>query len=229
MATRRQVRFREDGAVIDSNGRHARTNKQEKCHSVLDALIKLDCQLSSAISIGDRPKTTLVLLARASLKFLEITGHGIPWLFAAAYFAYMDDGYTKIFSLNLFIALVFDLMVVGTLKVASRRQRPIYNKDDMFATVSVDKYSFPSGHATRAALLAFIFMYFNLPWIYMLIIRTWSIVLSISRIVLGRHHVFDVVAGVIIGAFEALIVLKYIWIDENKLKSILFKVNDFIH
>ncbi|KAK9403795.1 phospholipid phosphatase 6 [Crotalus adamanteus] len=54
--------------------------------------------------------------------------------------------------LNLLFALILDLVLVAAVKGLVKRRRPVYNKMDMFATVSVDKYSFPSGHATRAAM-----------------------------------------------------------------------------
>ena len=38
-----------------------------------------------------------------------------------------------------------------------RRRRPAYNVDDMPLTTGVDKFSFPSGHATRAVLLTVFF------------------------------------------------------------------------
>ncbi|VEL30145.1 unnamed protein product [Protopolystoma xenopodis] len=43
-------------------------------------------------------------------------------------------------------ALIFDLVIIGLLKLIFRRQRPSGNKpQDMRMTISVDSYSFPSG------------------------------------------------------------------------------------
>ncbi|KAJ6655440.1 hypothetical protein lerEdw1_005140 [Lerista edwardsae] len=53
------------------------------------------------------------------------------------------------------LALVLDVVLVAAVKGLVKRRRPAHNKMDMFATVSVDKYSFPSGHATRAAMELF--------------------------------------------------------------------------
>lgn len=47
-----------------------------------------------------------------------------------------------------------DVIIVLVLKIMFRRHRPSNNHMDMFLTVSVDQYSFPSGHATRAVMLA---------------------------------------------------------------------------
>lgn len=92
----------------------------------------------------------------------------------------------------------------------------------MFATVSIDKFSFPSGHATRAIAL---FVFFkSLPFTLAFPILVWSIAVCISRVLLGRHHVLDVFAGMIIGYIEASFVLwTYFGSETTKmLESYLF-------
>lgn len=228
MASRRTNARRGVEPVVSHPSDNAVANESKSKQNLFCELIEFDRQLSAAISIEGGPKTAGIILARAALKFLEITGHGVPWLIFTAFYAYKSSGYTKVFSVNVLTALILDLLIVGTLKLASRRQRPVYNKDDMFATVSVDRFSFPSGHATRAVLLAILFMHFNLLWAHEILLCTWAAVLSASRVVLGRHHASDVIAGVMIGALEAWIVLKYIWIDDNLLRTMLKYVDDLI-
>ena len=176
----------------------------------MDKLVRFDVQLSAFLSIGNMEPSPTKSIIRFSLKFLEITGHGIPWIAVAAFYVYSSTGSIQMFNANLLIALLFDLLIVGTMKLLVQRQRPSYNQDDMFATVSVDNYSFPSGHATRAMLLAVLFTQFDLQQKFVLLVQIWASILAFSRVVLGRHHVFDVMAGVIIGALEAWIALKYL-------------------
>ena len=53
---------------------------------------------------------------------------------------------------NLLLGFVLDLIMVGTVKGLVRRGRPVYNKEgDFVLVVSVDKFSFPSGHSSRCA------------------------------------------------------------------------------
>ena len=55
-------------------------------------------------------------------------------------------------------ALIMDIVVVAVVKAITRRRRPVANKDsEMFVAVSVDKFSFPSGHCTRAVMLSVLF------------------------------------------------------------------------
>ena len=82
----------------------------------------------------------------------QISCHGLPWLFLSLAGLYSIGG--PVF-LNLLLALLLDIAVVAVLKAFTRRRRPSYNVDDQYATVKlVDKFSFPSGHATRATMLA---------------------------------------------------------------------------
>lgn len=46
------------------------------------------------------------------------------------------------------------------------------------------------------------------------IVATWALITSISRVLLGRHFVFDVLAGIFLGILEALFVFRALD-DEN--------------
>ena len=227
MARRPDSNKSTEGTVTDNHSRNPYSKYKEE-GGIIQRIIQWDCEVSAAISIGGRPRKVSILLFVAVLKFLEVTGHGIPWLLGAFLYACKSTGYTQIFSINVFNALLFDLLIVGIVKVLSRRQRPVYNRDDMFATVSVDKYSFPSGHTTRAVSMALIFMYFDLPRSYTFSIFTWACMIGVSRVILGRHHVLDVVAGIAIGCFEAWVVLLFLWIDKDSLAIILSKIEQWL-
>lgn len=51
------------------------------------------------------------------------------------------------------------------------------------------------------------------------VVCSWAIATSASRVLLGRHYVFDVIAGACLGVFEALFVFYYL--NYSKLSSIL--------
>ena len=228
MARKRKAEEPIGDRVTTRHSHDATDSMLQRKGGILEKIVELDCQLSAAFSISGRPKTVGVKLITIALKFLEITGHGIPWIAGTVMFACKSKGYMRTFSINMLIALLLDLLIVGVIKVVSKRQRPVYNKDDMFATVSVDKYSFPSGHATRAVLLAILFAYIDLPWQYAISIGTWAFTIAVSRVILGRHHVLDVVAGVLIGISEALLMLLFIWMDEDSLKTTISEIDHWL-
>ncbi len=182
--------------------------KKEEGH--LARLESLDVNLSKRISIYSY--TTVGGYSRQILRtvllILEFSGHGIPWLCVPAFYVYTGSRELREFSFNLIIAMLFDLVVVGLIKVVVRRKRPSYNNHaDMYATVQVDKFSFPSGHTTRGVLAAAIFISILDNGVYDIALGLWAVILAVSRVVLGRHHITDVVAGMVIGLLEASVIL----------------------
>jgi len=132
-------------------------------------------------------------------------------------------------NLSLFSALVVDLIVIGSCKALFRRGRPMSNKDDMM-TILVDKYSFPSGHTTRAALLAcFLPLHFEIGLVGTGLVIVWALCVATSRILLGRHHVTDVVCGVIIGLIVYVLVERFLWLSQDQCMSIIRPMQEEIH
>lgn len=156
-------------------------------------------------------------LLRPLMKTLEWSCHGLPWIISAVY-VFLDATNPPLerVMLNLLCALFIDLVIVGVIKWIVRRKRPSYNRDDMFATVSVDKFSFPSGHATRAYMVTWFLLYhvkLAIPLRFLL--QVWCHAVGASRVVLGRHHITDVLAGFAIGYMEFLLIEK-IWISDEQ-------------
>jgi len=99
--------------------------------------------------------------------------------------------------------LLGEVAVVG-IKMVVRRQRPpgtgglIYRKTDPF--------SFPSGHAARATMLCLLAWHFG-PLAAFVGIVVWSPFMVLSRIAIGIHYVFDVLAGFVLGWLLTLLLL----------------------
>ena len=53
-------------------------------------------------------------------------------------------------------ALIVDLVVVAVVKSAVRRRRPQLYQDTLYTVQAIDKFSFPSGHATRAVMVCWL-------------------------------------------------------------------------
>jgi len=179
--------------------------------SGLKKLLDLDVKLSKDLVEWVNRRHPIASY-RTHLKTLEVSCHGIPWLMLAITGIYIIDN--KEASLNLLIGLVLDIVIVAVLKAFTRRRRPAYDVDDQMVTFkAVDKFSFPSGHATRAVLLAVFFSILSpLPLLLWVPVVCWAAAVAVSRVLLGRHHILDVAAGVIIGLLEGMI-LGCLWRD----------------
>lgn len=175
---------------------------------LMENLYNLDISLSESFSFCAAKDSgywrTLMLI-------LELSGHGVPWIAGTIISILVFSDSKQEFACNLFLSLILDLAVVGNLKVFVRRKRPTYNEEDMIATVSPDKYSFPSGHSTRAAMVASLFSVFLTTRFWTFLIGCWAVCVSSSRVILGRHHVSDVLCGVLIGLLQGWVICA-IWV-----------------
>lgn len=193
--------------------------------TILRRLIDLDTSLSLLLHTFFQP------LPRSFLKILELAGDGRFFFPVAVSLLYSSS--LRPILIPLLIGSLLDLLLVGVIKYIVRRPRPLYNKG-MHLTVAVDHWSFPSGHSSRVCFVA-AFLYFSEMLIgeavtqlrstesrigsddsgkavdlIVLIVCLWSGATSISRVLLGRHFVFDVVAGACLGVLEALFVLHFL-------------------
>ena len=134
---------------------------------------------------------------KSILKSLEWSCNGILWLAGTLILVYL---YPKVESIKeLMAGLIVDIVYVAVIKAYARRRRPNYAaQDDQFGVISVDKHSFPSGHATRAVYVAY-FLSSTHP-ILSFVAWIWSFSVVLSRVLLGRHHVSDIIAGVLVGS-----------------------------
>lgn len=189
----------------------------------LKAVLEKDVKLSKEfVELVNRKYP--IAAYRSHLKSLEISCHGIPWLFISVAGLY---SFGSQFFFNLLLALLLDIVVVAVIKAFTRRRRPSYNVDDQYATVKlVDKFSFPSGHSTRAVMLATLFtLVAPINIILWLPLVGWAGAVCVSRVLLGRHHLLDVLAGVPIGLIQA-VVMGWMWRSEDQTKYIMSLFGD---
>ncbi|GCB70499.1 polyisoprenoid diphosphate/phosphate phosphohydrolase PLPP6 isoform X1 [Scyliorhinus torazame] len=187
----------------------------------LRSLLAIDLWLSKRLGVcatEDSPWGS----ARPIMKLIEVSGHGIPWIGGTLYCLCKSDSTAgQEVLLNLLLALILDLVLVGIVKSLVRRRRPTHNKMDMFATFSVDRYSFPSGHATRAALGGRFFLnHLVLAVPLRVLVMLWVCIVGLSRVMLGRHNVTDVVCGFSMGYLQYSLV-EYMWLSSSNLQTFL--------
>ena len=89
-------------------------------------------------------------------------------------------------------------LLYRTLKLHTRRPRPFRAHPDVTARAAVlDEYSFPSGHTLHAVSFTIVavawFPFLALPLI------VFTVLVAMSRVVLGLHYPTDVLAGVLVG------------------------------
>lgn len=124
--------------------------------------------------------------------------------------------------INMILGLLLDIIFVAVLKAIIRRRRPT---EDPYS-LGPDKYSFPSGHASRSVFIVCFFTMLHpvtiLVWPSLI---AWCFSVCLSRLILSRHHILDVVAGIFLGLFETL-VLWVLWLNRDTAESIMMWISD---
>lgn len=126
-------------------------------------------------------------------------------------------------NISVFTGLIYDIMLVAFIKSVTRRNRPPSNKTkEMFLARGPDKFSFPSGHASRAVWVALFFTRWVYPEMFILwkvLLYAWAASVCVSRVLLRRHYILDVFSGAALGFAEVLL-SGLLWVGPNACKAI---------
>lgn len=118
-------------------------------------------------------------------------------------------------------ALILDLLLVRLVKTVVRRRTPAQNRSDIFSTFFMERYSFPSGHASRAALCARFFLAQMVDTASMrVLVVGWAALVSLSRLLLARQYVTDVGFGLAMGYCQYSLVER-LWVTWDCLQDLL--------
>ncbi|MCY3414696.1 MAG: phosphatase PAP2 family protein [Candidatus Heimdallarchaeota archaeon] len=171
--------------------------------STLSKILELDLKYSYRLAM-------LFDLDSPIRRFFQIathTGTFIAWIIGLGIALFVSDNKTPI--LSLIVIYGFMLLPVFIIKQTVRRKRPEY-RDERFASIAFDKFSFPSGHATRASYAMIIMPFYTPELTFFWII--WGLTMIFSRLILGVHYISDIIVGILIGSISMLILIWMGWI-----------------
>jgi len=144
--------------------------------------------------------------SKTQVKFLQIVSDsitiislGIPFLIAARGEFKTEKVKTRLSFLYVGLSVGVAGLISAIIKRLTSEPRP-YEVDERIAQWSVGGgFSFPSGHTTEAFAAATAMVLLYRSWKVALPAYSWALLIGYSRMHLGVHYPFDVLAGMIIG------------------------------
>jgi len=167
----------------------------------LSRLVALDNSLSVRLTLTEETglrRTIAVLGAHL--------GDGPLWFVIAIIAFWLGDEATRHVVLLTAVATSVAGLLTTALKFLTRRGRP--REMAGFYSTKYDRYSFPSGHATRVACLATVFSHQFPCWA--VVFYALALFVALCRVALGIHYLSDVLVGLAVG-FLASWVIVSIW------------------
>ncbi|MEN6570259.1 MAG: phosphatase PAP2 family protein [Anaerolineaceae bacterium] len=70
---------------------------------------------------------------------------------------------------------------------------------------NTDPHSFPSGHAARTAMLAYLAFAYAPVWLG-IVLSFWCVLVCLARVSLRVHYLSDILAGILVGIFAGWVV-----------------------
>jgi undecaprenyl-diphosphatase len=125
------------------------------------------------------------------------------WWLTALLLVWLADKFWKLFGgktitfVAILAAAILTLaVIILAIKFIVRRRRPKGEWGKIYRLG--DPHSFPSGHAARSFLIAFIALVYGPLWLGIAIL-VWAFLVSIARVMMGVHYLSDVIVGTLVG------------------------------
>lgn len=159
--------------------------------------LELDVRYTTRLRVAEQSGWT----RRLAILFAH-SGDSWFWLLGLAALFFAGSGFWRLRATAMAVSIFITALIVFTIKLLVRRKRP----EGEWGTVyrKTDPHSFPSGHATRSAMLAILALGMGPPW-FGLLLALWAPLVLLARVAMGVHYLSDVIAGALLGILVGLV------------------------
>lgn len=162
-------------------------------------MVALDSALCVSVS-----HTSQYRLIRNWFRIISRLGDGVFWytLIAAILITQQQDDLQAV--LHMAAAGLTGTLLYKWLKQKTHRPRPAQVHQDVWVTGKpLDHFSFPSGHTLHAVVFSVVALSYY-PLLAIVVIP-FTVMVAMSRVILGLHYPSDVLAGATIGYLLAML------------------------
>lgn len=146
--------------------------------------------------------TSQYRMVRDCFRLVSRLGDGIFWYGLMLAILVLENSRGVLPVLHMAITGVCGTLLYKWLKAKTLRPRPYQVRQEInMAAMPLDKFSFPSGHTLHAVLFSVIALNYY-PQLSVILLP-FTLMVALSRVVLGLHYPSDVIAGALIGAAVA--------------------------
>ncbi|XP_013882723.1 probable lipid phosphate phosphatase PPAPDC3 isoform X2 [Austrofundulus limnaeus] len=187
----------------------------------INSLLAIDISLSKRLGMcvgAHGPGAPL----RSMVTLLAFTGHALPWIFGTLICLWRSNTLAgQEVLVNLLLALILDLMTVAGMQKLVKRKGPWDFPPGFLDYVAMDRYSFPAAHASRAAMVSkFLLNHLVLAVPLRILLYLWALLVGVSRVLLGKHHLSDVGCGFALG-FLHFSLVESVWLDSATCQTLV--------
>ena len=136
-------------------------------------------------------------------------GDGVFWYITMLTIPFIFGFDALSVSLHMLAVAVVNYIIYKLIKTNTKRPRPFASNTNIDLGGRVlDQYSFPSGHTLHAVAFTIVLLHY-FPQLAAFLIP-FTVLIALSRVVLGLHYPTDVICGISLGSITSLISLYFI-------------------
>ncbi|XP_056313105.1 inactive phospholipid phosphatase 7 [Danio aesculapii] len=187
----------------------------------ISSLLAIDICLSKRLGVC-RHGSSSWGSSRSVVSLLALTGHGLTWVCGTLLcLCQSSTPAGQEVLINLLMGLVLDVLTVAGVQKLVQRRGPWDISPGLLDCVALDRYSFPAGHASRAALVSrFLLSHLVLAVPLRVLLVLWAALVGLSRVLLGQHHLTDVAAGFALG-FLHFSLMETVWLSSSTCQTLI--------
>jgi len=170
--------------------------------SAIQSILRADAHLSERLRIKEDSflRSLAVFFAHSGDSWFWMAGLGILWLL-------LGGTSWRMRTVVLAVSIVIQAVTVISIKFLIRRRRPEGDWGEIYRRG--DPHSFPSGHATRAVMLAVLAVSLGPAW-FAWVLAIWAPLVCLARVAMGVHYLTDILAGMVLGTLMGVIFQAFI-------------------